>query len=112
VKDPTVPVPKERKKIMFYDSEDRQTKLKIRCMHDEISQSQFFRMMITGYIENDEMIRSFLNSCKEKYKIQGQQKRNKTNKLQEAARKTTQKFALGAEEIEDIFDMIETETNI
>jgi hypothetical protein len=39
MKDPTIPTPKERKKIMFYDSADRQTRLKIRCMHDEISRN-------------------------------------------------------------------------
>ena len=112
MKDPTIPTPKERKKIMFYDSEDRQTKLKIRCMHDEISQSKFFRMMVTGYIENDEMICSFLDKCKQRYKLQGQQKRKKINQAQDAARKTIQKFGLDTEEVESILDIIEMETQI
>ena len=46
MKDPTIPELNTRKKIMFYDSEDRQARLKVKCMYDEISQSQFFRMMI------------------------------------------------------------------
>ena len=112
MKDPTIPTPKERKKIMFYDSADRQTRLKIRCMHDEISQSQFFRMMVTGYIESDEMICSFLDKCKEKYQLQGQQKRKKINQAHDAAQKTIQKFGLDKEEVENIFDIIETETQI
>ena len=55
----------QRKKIMFYDSADRQTKLRIRCDFDGVTQSQFFRMMLTGYIENDEHVLTYLKKCKE-----------------------------------------------
>ena len=112
MKDPTIPQLDDRKKIMFYDSSDRQTKLRIRCDFDGISQSQFFRMMITGYIENDEMIHSFLEKCKEKYKIQGQQKRNKVQHIQKKIKDLNKKFVLESEEIENIFDIIETETGL
>jgi hypothetical protein len=112
MKDQTTPPREERKKIMFYDSQDRQAKLKIRCTHDNITQSQFFRMMITGYIENDELIFSFMNKCKERYEIQGQQKRSTIDRMRKKTKETTKKFALDKEEIESIFDMIETETNI
>ena len=67
------PDPKDRKKIMFYDTSDRQTKLRIRCNFDGFTQSQFFRMMVTGYIENNELIYDYVKECKEKYEIQGQQ---------------------------------------
>ena len=69
-------------------------------------------MMVTGYIESDEMICSFLDKCKEKYQLQGQQKRKKINQAHDAAQKTIQKFGLDKEEVENIFDIIETETQI
>ena len=112
MKDPTIPNPKSRKKIMFYDSEDRQTKLRIRCNFDGISQSQFFRMMITGYTENDQHIYEYLKKCKEKYNIQGQQKRSKIELLQKNKKLIEKKFSLATSEVEDIFDIIETETGI
>ena len=112
MRDPTIPDVKERKKIMFYDSSTRQTRLRIRCDFDGISQSQFFRMMITGYIDNNELIFSFLEKCKEKYKIQGQQKRKKITQLQSGAKKTIATFSLGTEEVENIFDIIEMDTDI
>ena len=71
MKDQTIPESNERKKIMFYDSEDRQIKFRIRCQHDGITQSQFLRMMVTGYIEGDLSIFDFLNRQKEKLNIQG-----------------------------------------
>jgi len=112
MKDPTVPEASDRKKIMFYDSAARQTKLRIRCDFDGISQSQFFRMMVTGYIEGDRLVNSFMDKCKEKYKIQGQQKRKKIVELQNGTKKTVAVYSLGDEEVESIFDIIEMETDI
>ncbi len=97
---------------MFYDTEENLIKLKIRCQFDGFSQSQFFRVMLEGYVNNDENILRYIESCKEKYSIQGQQKRNKINSISKKRQEVEKKFALKNDEIEDIFDMIESETNI
>ena len=112
MKDPTVPSPSDRKKIMFYDSAVRQTKLRIRCEFDGMTQSQFFRMMITGYIENDELIYSFINKCKEKYQIQGSSKRHAIEKFRKNTKDIKNKFSLGNDEIQSIFDIIEMDTDL
>ena len=112
MKDQTIPEANERKKIMFYDSEDRQIKFRIRCQHDGITQSQFLRMMVTGYIEGDSLIFDFLDKQKEKLNIQGKAKRNKISQIRKTTEKNIKKFSLDVNEIEDIFDIIETETNI
>ena len=112
MKDQTIPEANERKKIMFYDSEDRQIKFRIRCQHDGITQSQFLRMMVTGYIEGDSLIFDFLDEQKEKLNVQGKAKRNKISQIRKTTEKNIEKFSLNDNEIEDIFDIIETETNI
>ena len=112
MKDPTSPPVDRRKKLMFYDTEENQTKLKIRCQFDGFSQSQFFRMMLKGYINNDDGILEYLKRCKEKYNIQGQQKRNKIDSITKDRKDVEKKFALKNDEIENIFDIIESETNI
>jgi len=112
MKDPTIPPTEDRKKIMFYDSSDRQTRLKIRCDYDGITQSQFFRMMVTGYIENDENIYSFVKSFKQDNQIQGVQKINKIDSLRNKSKDTQNKFSLNNDEIENIFDAIEMETGL
>ena len=108
MKDPTVPSAKDRKKIMFYDSLDRQTRLRIRCQHDGINQSQFFRIMITGYIENNGAIVDFLNNKKAELGLQGSQKRSSINKMLKKRKENIKKFNLDQDEIESIFDLIET----
>ena len=112
MKDPTIPSADSRKKIMFYDSEDRQIKLRIRCDFDGINQSQFFRMMITGYIEDDELICDYIKKCKERYQIQGIQKRIKIEQIQKQKQNLNNKFFLEKDEIEKIFDVIEVETDL
>jgi len=112
MRDPTIPSPEDRKKLMFYDTPDRQTKLRIRCNFDGLSQSQFFRMILTGYIENDNLINDFIKKYKKKHNIQGQQKRDKIDRIRKRTEETKNKFTLGNEEIENIFDIIEMETDI
>lgn len=112
MKDPTIPPVESRKKFMFYDTEENQVKLKIRCGYDGMSQSQFFRIMIAGYVEEDDLLIAYIKKCKEKYGTQGQQKRNKVGQLDKEKKLLESKFSLKEEEIENIFDMIETETNL
>ena len=112
MKDPTIPSANSRKKMMFYDSEERQVKLRVRCSFDGINQSQFFRMMITGYIEGEDLIADYMNKCKEKYDIQGIQKRTKIKQIQRKKKAEEMKFSLREGEIESIFDTIEQETDL
>jgi len=112
MKDELAPPPQDRKKIMFYDTSDRQTRLRIRCKYDGISQSQFFRFMVTGYLENDLKIVEYLDFCKEKYKTQGLQKRKRIANTHAKARENKAKFSLGEDEIESIFDIIELDGEI
>ena len=97
---------------MFYDTPDRQARFRIRCQYDEISQSQFLRMMVTGYIENDEYVLSYLDEYKKKHSLQGKNKISKAKAMRDATKETKVKFGLNKDEIESIFDVIETETGI
>ena len=109
MKDPTIPDASTRKKFMFYDTEQRQVELRIRCQYDNINQSQFFRMMISGYLSNDPNILKFIDSFKEKHSIQGKAKRDYVNKKHSEATANISKHGLNADELESIFDIIEME---
>ncbi len=64
MKDPSVPPSDDRKKLMFYDTQKRQADLRVRLKFDGMNQSQFFRALITGYLEKDEGIMNYLNEFK------------------------------------------------
>ena len=104
-----IPDPSTRKKIMFYDTPQRQAQLKIQCQHDGLKQSEFFRLMVEGYINNNPDIVKFLHECKEKYSIQGKQKRTQALKLKKAGQHNTEQFSLDDSEINNIFDLLEND---
>ena len=109
MKDPTIPSPRDRKKFMFYDTEKRQADLRIKLQHDGITQSTFFRIMMSGYLENDENILNYLNKFQEKYKMRGKYKIKKVRSLIDKGSEAKKQFGIDEDEIESIFDLVEME---
>ena len=97
------------KKIMFYDTDKRHADLKIRLQHDSLTQSAFFRAMISGYLEKDSRIMEYVDDYKVNNSIQNKADRRTANKLIKAGEKMEKTHGLGDEELESIFDMIEQE---
>ena len=58
----------EIKRIIFLDTDRRHADLKIRLYYDGLSQTDFFKGMITGYIERDERLVPFIDELRKKYK--------------------------------------------
>jgi hypothetical protein len=104
-----IPSPSERKKITFYENEKTQADLRIRLKYDDMNQSEFFRAIIQGYLEQDTRIASFIDEYKENYEIQGKPRRRKSRILRDKGQETKNKFALDKEMIENIFDLLEKE---
>jgi len=108
-KDPNLPLPGYRKKMMFWESPKRQADLKIRLQLDGFTQSHFFRAIITGYLERDEDILKYIDNYKEENATQGIAKRNQIKKYLKNSREVEKQFALNKNEVEDIFDIIAEE---
>ena len=104
-----IPDPATRKKIMFYDTPQRQAQLKIQCQHDGLKQSEFFRMMVEGYINNNPDLIKFLHECKEKYSIQGKEKRDKAQRIRKVGQENAKQFSLDDSDINNIFDLLEND---
>ena len=56
---------KNDKRIVFTDTDHRHAQLLVRLRTDGLKQAQFFRSLITGYIDQDERIVSFFDDIKE-----------------------------------------------
>ena len=109
MKDPTIPSPTDRKKFMFYDTGKRQTDLKIHLRTDNLNQSMFFRMMISGYLDRDENLIMFIEKFKQDNQLEGRSHSKKILKGAEKARETKNKFGLDDTDIENFFDIMEEE---
>ncbi len=69
---------KNEKRISFMDTDKRAAELIVRLKHDGLTKTKFFRALLTGYLERDNDIISFLDNYKESSKSQS---KNKTKKL-------------------------------
>ena len=99
----------QEKKILFTDTDKRHADLKLRLHYDGLTQADFFRSLITGYLEKDKNIMNFITGVQEDKNIHSKKKRAKSKKLEEEGENLMKKLGLGEEEIENIFDLLEGE---
>ena len=97
------------KRVVFTDTDVRHAQLKIRLQHDEITQADFFRAMITGYLENDGRIVKYIANYKEKHGIQNKKKRVRVVEDIEEGEHLLEKFGIKDDELNGIFDIIAEE---
>ena len=99
----------KKKKIVFDDTDIRHAQLKIRLQHDGLSQAEFFRCMITGYINKDQVLLKYIQDYKDSKGTQSKAKRKQIQKDVEVGEKLLSKFGLKEDELENIFDLIAEE---
>jgi len=100
----------ERKtKIMFTVTERIKADFKIRLQYDGLTQIKFFRAIMQGYLEKDENLITYLNGFKKSNGIQNNEQRDKIIKGVRKTRSTKALFALDDDEVENIFDILESE---
>ena len=99
----------KEKRVVFTDTDVRHAQLKIRLQHDGITQADFFRAMITGYLENDGRIVKYIANYKEKHGIQNKKKRGRVVEDIEEGEHLLEKFGIKDVELNGIFDLIAEE---
>jgi hypothetical protein len=99
-----------KKKIIFYDSDKRYADFKIRLKHDNISQPQFFRGIMSAYLKNDKDFRVVIDKIKKSKRI-NHNKEDISSKAEliNEGQEVFDKIILDEEELTNIFDMLENE---
>ncbi len=93
------------KRIVFTDKTHRHAQFLVRLRNDGLKQSVFFRSLITGYLEQDERILSFLNEFIDQSKL----RKNKSTKMRLQGKQIMNATGFSDSQIEDIFDLIAEE---
>lgn len=94
---------------MFTVSERTKADFKLQLQYDSLTQVKFFRALMEGYINKDPELMVYINKFKKSNSIQNNTQRKKTMTNIKEAKATKNKFALGDEEVENIFDILEKE---
>ena len=99
----------KNKRIVFQESTQKHAQLKIRLEYDSLTQAEFFRCLIDGYLNKDSKIIKFIDN----YKLdKGKDSKRNTKYRQKDLQKgddLLDKFGIKNSELENIFDLIEEE---
>ena len=98
-----------KKKIVFYDSDDRHSSLKIKLQYHGMTQSSFFRAVVSALIGDDELFLDFLESHKDENAIQSKRQQKVTINERTLGNAIDERFQLKKDELKNIFDLIEKE---
>ena len=101
--------PEEAKTITINSLETLDTNLRIKLKFDDITKFWFFNEYIKGYLLNDPLLQPFIEKIKESSMMARKHKLKKNRQLLKKEKDIINKFGLDPNEIEDIFDLIESE---
>lgn len=93
------------KRVVFTENDHRHAQFILKLKYLRITQSAFFRHIISGLINDDPRILEYANDISFKSK----EKRSKSEKLQKIGAQKIRDFGLSEEDVENIFDLIEEE---
>lgn len=95
---------KNKKRYVFYITDDQHARFEIRLLEDKIKKTKFFKEFVEAYINDDSLIRKWID---EKVNI-GMSKRWKAIRRREMKKEALQKieFNLGNEDVKEIFDIL------
>jgi ppGpp synthetase/RelA/SpoT-type nucleotidyltranferase len=102
-----------KKKIMFFDTEERHVQLKVRLEHYGITQSKLFRYLVTCMLEENQISKDIIKMIDENSAKKTRKRAKRVDAIEEKAKQKQEaieeKFNLESEELEDIFDLIARE---
>ena len=97
-----------KKKVIFEETDKRHADLKIKLHYNGLTQAQFFRGMVSAFLDDDPDMLVILETIKKENKVSGA-KRAIAAKERKKASETVDLFGLDDKEVENIFDILEKE---
>ena len=97
------------KRVVFTENEQKFANFKIRLRYDNLSQGDFFRFMLSAYVDNDPTMLVLVEKCKTINTSLGKHKIRSASKMHKEGRTLVSELGLSDSERERIFDIIEHE---
>ena len=103
------PRPENAKSIQFPSLEELHVNLLLKLNFDDMTKFFFFNECMKAYISEDPSFISFIEKIKEKSMLARKFRTKKAQHLRRKEDEIKTRFALNPKDIEDIFDIIESE---
>ena len=104
-----MPQPEDKKRVIIKIPAKKHAELKVQLHYDDLTQTAFFRAVTEAYVNQNELIVEFIESYKQLQGLQSEHKRKKIAEAKTERKEVSQKFALGSDDIENIYDLVEKE---
>lgn len=98
---------KSKKKFVFYDTDHTHAKLRVKFIEDGIKQTTFFKEFVKAYIEDDPLIRKWLENNPQ-CRISDRSLKKKKQEYRKIEEQKTD-FNLDQETVDEIFDILADE---
>lgn len=102
-----------KKKIVFFDTDERHKQLKIVLEKYGITQSKLFRYLVTCMLEGNQVSTDIVRMIDDNSTKKSRKRTKRVQEIEEKAKKKQEEieeqFNLDNEELEDIFDLIARE---
>lgn len=98
--------------IGFEDEDSTYAKLMIKLKHEGVTKRQFFRGVVSSFLEDDPAFISYFIELKKKKNLFTKSKQKLLDKERQMSDNTKKQFRLSDDEIEDLFDMLEEEMDL
>ena len=99
----------KQKKVIFSIPENDKAKFKVQLQYDSLTQTQFFRGVMSAYLVKEQNFMNFISGLKESLAAQSKLQRVKSERGLKEGQETSKKFALDDGEVENIFDILSKE---
>ena len=97
------------KKVVVYESDKRYADFRIMLDNDGISQADFLRAMIQGYIKQDKDLMPYIDKIRKKQIEIPKAWVRESRRKRKVAQQKIDDLGLNEEEIDNIFDILEQE---
>ncbi len=97
------------KRIVFESSTHKHAQLKVRLQYDSMTQAEFFRCLIDGYLAKDERLLEYLEDYRMTNGKDSKRNAKYRKKDNKKAEDLLNKFGIEDDELENIFDLIAEE---
>ena len=102
-----------KKKIVFFDTDERHKDLKIMLDRYGLTQSKLFRYLVTCMLEENQISKDIIRMIDDNSNKKSRKRSKRVQEIEEKAQKKQEEiekqFNLDNEEIDDIFDLIARE---
>lgn len=98
--------------ICFEDKDDTYARMVIKLRHENLSKAELLRAFALAFIEDNPLIDEFVVEYKKQKEFFNKKRQNILDKEKREGKDIMKKFGFDPDEIEDLFDLIEEESDL